>query len=431
MARIVLNTFGSLGDLHPYLAVALALKSRGHYPVLATSEFYRSKVEAEGIAFAAIRPDVGELLDNQAFLEKLWHPRRGTEFLVREYIFPALRDSYADLLAVCENADLLLTHAIAYAGPLVAEKLRMPYLSVAMQPLLFLSAEDKPALAPFPLLRYLSFLGPGLYRGIFAVGRIVSSRLAQPIRDLRAHVGLPPSKAHPIFGGMFSPAGTVALFSRNFAKPQRDWPDRVTICGFPFYDHLGPRSPDLGQLRAFLDAGEPPVLFTLGSSAVLHAGSFYRESLRAVEQSGVRAVLLVGMKGSESLNLPVPANVHVATYAPYSEIMPRCTAIVHQGGIGTTAQALRAGRPMIIVPWAHDQPDNARRITELGVGRTISRSRYTASRIANELNRLLANPHYAASGRRLGQAIAQEDGAAAACDAIEELLNKKSRPTTC
>lgn len=421
MARIVLNTFGSFGDLHPYLAVALELNQRGHTPVIATSEVYRAKVEALGLSFAPVRPDVGELITDQKFLEKLWHPRSGTRYLVREYLLPSVDASYEDLLEICRGADLLLTHAIAYAGPLVAEKLRLRWLSVALQPLLFLSAQDQPALPPLPFLHRLK-PGPAVYRALFAFSRRLSAPWGKPIHDLRRRAGLPPFTGSVFFDATFSPYGTLACFSKHFAQPQPDWPRNVTVCGFPFFDRLGPEDCDLGSLHDFLNNGEPPLLFTLGSSAILQAGSFYHESLHAVQNSKWRAVLLVGKDRAKALPSSIPPNVHVAAYASYSEIMPRCAAIIHQGGIGTTAQALRSGRPMIVVPWSHDQPDNARLAERLGAGRIIPRSRYTAERIVRELTALLADPKYAAQAERIGTAIASEDAAAAACDAIEKQL---------
>jgi UDP:flavonoid glycosyltransferase YjiC (YdhE family) len=105
----------------------------------------------------------------------------------------------------------------------------------------------------------------------------------------------------------------------------------------------------------------------LGSSAVTQPGSFFRESIEAAAAEGFRAVMLVGPGEAAALSRTVPANVFVAGYAPYSTVMPRCAAIVHQGGIGTTAQALRSGRPMVVVPWAYDQADNAHRAQRLGV----------------------------------------------------------------
>ncbi|HEX4773639.1 MAG TPA: glycosyltransferase [Bryobacteraceae bacterium] len=425
MARIVLTTFGSFGDLHPYIAVALELKQRGHTPVIATSEVYRAKVEALGLSFAPVRPDVGELINNQKFLEKLWHPRSGTRYLVREYILPSVGSSYEDLLAICPGADLLLTHPIVYAAPIVAEKLRLRWLSVALQPLLFLSAQDQPALTPLPLLHRLR-PGPFVYRALFAFSRRLSAPWGKPIHEVRRRAGLPPFRGSVFFDSTFSPYGTLAWFSKHFAEPQPDWPRNVTVCGFPFFDQPGPESCDLSSLHRFLDTGEPPLLFTLGSSATLQAGSFYHESLRAVQNSKWRAVLLVGKDRAKDLPPSIPENVHVAEYAPYSEIMPRCSAIVHQGGIGTTAQALCSGRPMIIVPWSHDQPDNARLVTRLGAGRTFSRERYTGERIARELTALFADPNYAAQAQIIGKAIAAENGVATACDAIEKQLTAAS-----
>lgn len=279
MARIVLNTFGSFGDLHPYLAVALELKQRGHTPVIATSEVYRAKVDALGLSFAPVRPDVGELIDDQQFLEKLWHPRSGTRYLVREYLLPSVDASYEDLLGICRGADLLLTHAISYAGPLVAEKLRLRWLSVALQPLLFLSAQDQPALSPLPFLHRLK-PGPAVYRALFAFSRRLSRPWGKPIHDLRRRAGLPPFNGSVFFDATFSPYGTLACFSKHFAQPQLDWPRNVTVCGFPFFDQLGPEDCDLSSLHDFLNNGEPPLLFTLGSSASLQAGSFSRKLAR-------------------------------------------------------------------------------------------------------------------------------------------------------
>jgi UDP:flavonoid glycosyltransferase YjiC (YdhE family) len=422
LARIVLSTFGSFGDLHPYLAVALGLKQRGHTAVIATSEIYRAKLEALDLAFAPVRPDVGELIGNQEFLEKLWHPRSGTRYLVREYLLPAIEAGYEDLLEICRGADLMLTHAIVFAAPIVAEQLHLRWLSVALQPLLFLSAHDQPALTPLPLLHRLK-PPPAVYRALFALSRRISAPWGKPIRDLRARAGLPPVQGSVFFDSIFSPYGTLAWFSRHFSQPQPDWPSNVTICGFPFFDQLGPEDCDLTGLNAFLDAGEPPILFTLGSSATFQAGSFYHESLGAIQDSNWRGILLVGRDGAKSLPSPLPPNVHVAEYAPYSEIMPRCAAIVHQGGIGTTAQALRSGRPMIVVPWSHDQPDNARLVVRLGAGRTLPRGRYSARLVRKELSALLSEASYATKAEAIGRAIVAEDAVATACDVIEKQLD--------
>ncbi|MCU1294915.1 MAG: glucosyltransferase [Bryobacterales bacterium] len=430
MARIVLNTFGSFGDLHPYLAVAIGLKRRGHEPIVATAELYRAKVEAEGIGFAPIRPDIGEMADNKAFLRKVWDPKRGTEFLLRDYIMPAVEQSFEDLLPVCEKADLLLTHAAAYAGPVLAEYLKLRWLSVVLQPMAFLSRYDPPVLPPALWLKRLDRFGPSVIAVILQIGKRKAGSWAKPVTVLRRKLNLPPSEKNPLFEGQFSPFGTLAWFSDHYAQPQPDWPARTRITGFPFYDQLGAglkrwsRAPesDAAELAEFLAKGPPPVLFTLGSSAVMEPGDFYRESFAAAQHLGVRAILLSGGMPRESFPQPLPSSVCIASYAPYSEVMPFCAASVHQGGIGTTAQALRAGKPMMVVPWAHDQPDNAARITKLGCGRTIPRKHYTAARAIMELKQVLANDGYARTAQRIGSQIANEDGVENACSAIEQFL---------
>jgi UDP:flavonoid glycosyltransferase YjiC (YdhE family) len=150
-------------------------------------------------------------------------------------------------------------------------------------------------------------------------------------------------------------------------------------------------------------------------------GAFYEHSAAAARRLGRRAILLVG---KEPGNRPerLPEGVVAFDYAPYSQLFPRAAAIVHQGGIGTTAQAMRSGRPMLVMPYAHDQPDNAERLVRLGIARTISRQRYTAARAGAELRHLLDNPSYARRGKEIGEAIRQEDGARVACDALERML---------
>lgn len=428
MARIVLNTFGSLGDLHPYLAIAIELRKRGHQPLIATSAVYRDKVHAEHIDFTPVRPDVGQLAIDTHSLEKVWHPRRGPEYLLRQYLIPRVEESYQDLRDACNGADLLLTHPAAYAGQIAAEAARVPWLSVVLQPLLFFSAYDPPVLPPAPWLRHFYRLRPALLRALLRLIDLRTRRWAEPIQRLRTRAGLPRSHANPMTAGQFSPLGTLALFSPHFAQAQPDWPPHARITGFIFYDRQGPvpgappEVPD-GHLAAFLENGPAPVLFTLGSSAVMQPGTFFHEAIAAVRRLGLRAVMLTGSVDQIKLAVPASDSIYITGYLPYSQIMPKSLAIVHQGGIGTTAQALRAGRPMLVVPWSHDQPDNAYRLQRLGVTRILSRRGYNASRLARELELLLHNETYAGRARALAAQIATEDGLASACDAIEEFLS--------
>ena len=157
------------------------------------------------------------------------------------------------------------------------------------------------------------------------------------------------------------------------------------------------------------------------------AGAFYAESLAAARRAGCRAVLLIGRDPRNQPTAPVPDTVFVAEYAPYSELLPRAAATVHQGGVGTTAQALRAGRPMIVVPWSHDQPDNGMRVQRLGVGRVIPRGKYRVDRAARELELLLGNSGYAAAARATALEMEREDGVDAACAGLVRAAEAGSR----
>src|SRR6185312_5370099 len=217
-----------------------------------------------------------------------------------------------------------------------------------------------------------------------------------------------------------APDLVLAMFSRVLGEPRPDWPPQTVVTGFAFYDgHEPALAPGLA---AFLDAGPPPIVFTLGSAAVFDPGRFYEESARAAAIVGRRAVLLVG-PFAERLALARP-DIGVFDYAPFSRLFPRTEVIVHQGGSGTTGQALRAGRPMVIVPYGHDQPDNAMRVSKLGISGTIGRQQYTADRVASALKRLVGNAEVKTRADRVGQIVKHEDGAAAAADAIERVFNR-------
>lgn len=415
--RILLTTFGSYGDVNPYVGLALGLRARGHAPVIATSAFYREYVEREGIEFAPIRPDVDP--DDRALIARLMEARRGTEFLLRDLLLPALRDSYADLSAAAEGADLLVTHPITFAGPIVARERGIPWVSSVLAPMSFLSAHEMPVFPPMPWLGRLEPV-PGATRLLVGLARAATRPWMAPVRRLRAERGVA-ANGHPLFEGQHAADIVLALFSHVLAEPRPDWPAPVVITG-PILYNARATEPLSDPLERFLQAGAPPVVFTLGSSVVSAAGRFYEESAAAAARAGVRAILLVGAHPENRPARPLPDGIIAVEHAPHAALLPRAALTVHHGGIGTLHQALHAGRPMLIVPFAHDQPDNAHRAERLGVARVLRPKRYRAARAAAELRRLLDDPSYAASAAAAAVRVRAEDGVAAACAAIETRL---------
>ncbi len=422
--RVVLLTFGSLGDLHPYIALALELRVRGHRPVIAANGSHRPIVEAEGIPFHAVRPDISDFGTETDVMKKVMDLRAGPEYVIRKLLMPNLRASYDDITAVCAGADLLVSHPLTLAAPLVAEKKRaegMAWASIGIAPSAFLSAYDPPVFAPAQGLIHLRVLGPGFYGKLLRVLTGSTRSWVEPWHTFRKEIDLPPTSVNPMFDGQFSPQLVLALFSPLLAAPQSDWPAHTVVTGFPFYDRRGREASLSPDLEAFLAAGEPPIVFTLGSSAVMDAGNFYAQSAEAAWRLGKRAVLLVGRDPRNRPDAPTEG-VGVFEYAPFSLVLPRAAAVVHQGGVGTTAQAMRSGRPMLVVPFAFDQPDNAARVTRLGIARTLSRSRYTTDHATRELKALLSDTRYAQRAADVSRQVQAENGAGAACDALETLL---------
>lgn len=423
--RIVMTTFGSLGDLHPYIALALEMKKRDVQPVIVTSEVYREKVEALDIEFHPMRPYLPDLDSDAAveIIDKIFDPQRGAQFLFKDLVVPSLRDSYEDLKTAIEGADLLVSHPMTLAAPLLAQKTGMPWVSSVLAPASLWSNYD-PFVPPNAVWLYhvLRLGGPIVARGFKKLVETMTNPWFKPLYAFRKELNLP-NGDHPIFEGQYSPELNLGLFSKAMYQRPVDCPRNTIITGFPFFDKKDSSSISR-ELLNFLNSGSAPIVFTLGSSAVHVAGDFFRESIEVARLLNRRAVLLVG----DDKNMPkgpLPEGIVAFAYAPYGELLPRAVAMVHQGGVGTTGQGLRAGIPMLVMPYSHDQPDNAARVTRLGVARTISRKNYKTERVAKELRELLENPSYAKRAKEIGQQVRAENGAENAVNLILSQIRAK------
>jgi UDP:flavonoid glycosyltransferase YjiC (YdhE family) len=414
--RIVISCWGSFGDVFPYVGMARALKARGYAPVVATSEPYRETVAAAGVEFAPVGPVVDP--NDRALVARVMDPAKGSEVIVRELLLPKLRDTYEELRSAAAGADLLVSHPITYAAPVLAEREGVPWASTVLAPMLFFSAHDLPVFPNLPSAVHARRLGIWAGKALVGLARAATAGWMDPVQRLRADLGLPRG-GNPLFEGQFSPALTLALFSSVLAQPQPDWPPNVRTTGFVFYNGAETLAP---ELEAFLAAGPPPVVFTLGTSAVGAAGRFYDESAAAAARLGVRAVLLTGGFAQNRPAGRPSSDVLLVDRAPHELLFPRASAIVHQGGIGTTGQALRSGRPMLVVPHSHDQPDNAFRVTRLGVARTLYPKRYRSSRVASLLEVLLTDGAMLRRAAAVAAAVRAEQGAQSAAEALEALL---------
>jgi UDP:flavonoid glycosyltransferase YjiC (YdhE family) len=419
MIKILLCTFGSLGDINPYIAIAQELRKRGVEPTIATSGYHRALIEGHGIGFKHVRPDLELQYDSvDELVKKIMDEKSGSEFVLREVIMKNLRDMYDDYFAASDGTDLVVTHPITYGAILAARMRRLPWMATVLAPTSTWSVYDPPSMPKakwLPQARQL--LGVGVSRLLTKSIKQTVYPWAQPYRDLQRDLGLAVDNANPFFEGQYSPLKNLALFSPLFAAPQPDWPPNTEAVGFPFMDDDEYVNPALDD---FLLAGAPPLVFTLGSSAVMDPGKFWAESIGAAQRLGTRAVLLVGDKFSEDQRKSLPPSIAAFHYIPHARIFPKASVIVHQGGVGTTAQALRAGKPQLVMPYSHDQFDNAYRVKRLRCGTSVERKSYTASNAAKILSELGKEP-YLSSAKDMGVKIASERGAATAADEMIKL----------
>lgn len=410
--NILLVPMGSAGDVHPHVALGLRLQARGHDVTMFTSSHFAELAARAGLDLVPI----GSEGTFEAALDDpdLWHRTRGVRVLAHKLILPYIRELYDALASRCAGGDTVIAASVAAFGArLLNEHRGVPLATVHLQPALFRSIDSPPIIGGLPLRGWMP---RWMRRLAYRVGDAVADHLLlRGLNAVRGDLGLP---RLPRFVGPWSlsPQRVIGLFPAWYAAPQPDWPPQTRLAGFPLYDESGLH--DLSaDLESFLAAGDAPIAFTPGS-AMRQGAAFFRAAVDACGRLDRRGLLLTKYAGQLP---PLPPSIRHESYVPFSAIFPRCAAIVHHGGIGTSAQALRAGVPQLIMPMSHDQPDNAARLETLGVAGSIRPARFRGPAVARMLSALLGSPRVAESCRRCAARFADARSIDQACDWIEEL----------
>jgi rhamnosyltransferase subunit B len=406
---------GSHGDVHPMLGIATALRERGHRVTFVASGYFEALARGAGFAdFVGI--GTADEFRKQLGNPDLWHPMRAFKAVFLDNVFPATRAMYD---AVVDRAlpgeTIVVAHTLALGARLAQENHAIPTVSVHLSPSVFRSVHELPRLGGSPFRTWMPVPVKRLFWKI-ADALFIEPALGRPMNAIRAELGLGPIRGL-IDTWWHSPLLTLGLFPSWFAAVQPDWPKSVRLTTFPLYDERGV-TPMSDALKKFLDAGDPPIAFTPGS-AMTFGRAFFEASAKACHRLGKRGLLLTRHGEQIPPNLP-PGVIHV-DYAPFSELLPRCAALVHHGGIGTTAQALAAGVPQLVMPLAHDQFDNADRVRRLGAGTWIARRRYGARAAAAKLNALLTDEQVAGACRQVAARFVGADAMGQTCELIEQL----------
>jgi UDP:flavonoid glycosyltransferase YjiC (YdhE family) len=388
----IVVAIGSHGDVHPFIGLGQALRARGNRVTFAANAYFEDLVRRAG--FDDFEP-IGTAEQFARGLESadLWHPIRGLRRVFELGVFPFMRRTY-DLVVErhVPGETVVASHVLGLGARVASERHGIPLASVQLSPAVFRTVHEVPTLPGLWMPRWLPRWAK---RRLWDAGDrlYIDPFVGPPVNALRREVGL----AAPVRGIMrdywLAPRLVLAMFPDWFGRPQPDWPAQVRMTGFPLYDEADV-APLSSELEAFLGAdggrGDArPIVFTPGS-AMTHGQAFFAAAADACRRLGRRGILLSRHHGHIPASLP--PGVRHFDYAPFSRLLPRSAAIVHHGGVGTTAQALAAGVPQLVVPMAHDQLDNAERVCRLGVGLSLPPKRFSGERAARALARLLDSP---------------------------------------
>jgi rhamnosyltransferase subunit B len=413
--EVLLLPLGSTGDVLPFCGLGRALRARGHRVAVAANAHFAPLVKSAGLTLVPLgdEKEYLALLERPEFMSRVHGFRE-----VMRYVARLIPSTY-ELIAAQKNATVI-AHPLAFAARVAEERLGVRTATVLLSPAILQSEHRPPVLPGVPNAPFL----PRLYKRSvwWAADRLILDPMIAPaLNAFRAARGLVPIRR--VFSdGWRSPHLFLALYPGWFAPRQPDGPRNLVMTGFPLYDANG--AAPFEEAERFLDDGSPPLVFTPGTGN-RHARDFFRAAVEAAGILGRRALLLT--RFGEQLPSPLPRFARHFSYLPLSRILPRSAALVHHGGIGSSAAALAAGVPQALMPFSHDQPDNAARLERLGVAAQLSPRRFRGRALAASLDRLLSSAETAARCRALAAQVRASRPLDDAALAIERYAGERLR----
>ena len=410
--QAILVSVGTDGDVFPFVGLGARLRARGHRVTLVANENYQAAAVQQGFEFRGLvsKEETKELIGNP----DIWHPVKSAIVGAR-WGRRALQRQYALLAELARDEDaVLVAYPPVFAARLVQEKLSRPLASLVVMPWMVLSMTAPPRMAgAFHLAHGAPVWVVKLHwRLLEAAANLLIGR---HVNRICRSLALKPVRS--IYRWSFSPQLAIGLFPEWYAPPQPDWPPRMQLAGFPLFDG-GNEAGIPHDVLDFCRSGRPPVAVTFGSG-MIHGARLFRNAIEACRLLGERGILLT--KFGQQLPTPLPPFVRHCDYAPFRKLFPHCGGVVHHGGVGTTAQALAAGIPQLVLPMAWDQPDNATRVKRLGVGDWLSPNS-GGVRMANTLAGLMT-PETRSRCRAVAEGFGNGDPFEFAAQRIEKLAH--------
>lgn len=421
--NIFIATYGSRGDVQPYVALGKGLQDAGHGVTLATSERFRDFVEEHGLHYgymndallAILDTDQGrDLVENSTNLFQVIRRTFGMMKQVKPMQQALLQESWEATRQ--SKPDLIIFHPKAYGGPHFAEKLGIPVIMALLIPMMVPTAEH-PNMG-FPDLRLGAWYNRMTYH---FVNKLTGVSANKYVKAWRAANGLPRQKRFDILHTTDGRAIPVLHgFSKHIVAQPSDWPKTAATTGYWFLNQANDYSPP-PDLEAFIEAGPPPVYIGFGSMAGRNPERMANVIIEALQKAGERGILATGWGGLNTAALP--GTIMQIYEAPHAWLFPRMAAVVHHGGAGTIAASVRAGIPSVVVPFFGDQPFWGQRIHSLGAGYSpIPQKKLTAERLATAIKVVISNPIIRQRAEDLGAKVRHEDGIGNATAIIERIM---------
>ena len=418
--KITIFAAGSQGDIQPCITLSRGLQKAGYHVSLAAPEDFADFIQKHDVDFYPLRGDVQKIMASDTgrkFMETGGANPIKSIRAMRTMIAPVMMRMLEDAYKACLNADALICLGVfSPFGQSIAEAVNIPIINIEPTPLLPTRFFPAPS---WPVQRNLG----GLHNYISGVAMLgVIWQWYRPfVHDFRQRLGLPVCNAAQFYHALRS-TPMLGVYSPSIIPPPVDWPASVQVTGYFFLDTQADWQPS-PELKAFLEAGNPPVYIGFGSMAGRNPEKLAELALGALAESGQRGLLLTGWGGLRAEL--VPDNVFVLDSAPHSWLFPRMAAVVHHGGAGTTAEGLRAGVPSVIIPFAFDQFFWGARVKELGLGpNPIPQKHLTADRLGNAIRIAVKDSKIRQRANSYGAAIRAENGIANAVEIIKRYFGE-------
>ncbi len=406
----LLIALGSHGDVHPFIGIGRGLAARGHAVRVIANEVFGETVRKAGLGFVKL----GTGQEYRRIMENadVWHQTKGPKAIMN-FVGENLRIAYDAVRATASADTILVGSTMAFGARCASEAHGYRMATVHLAPICIRSSVVMPLLPGGMNMNALPrFARGGFWR--IADRWIIDPMILPVLNPFREELRLPPVRRFQQ-GWWHAPMLTIGLWPEWFFPRQSDYPEQARLAGFVQYDEGDHVSLDADLVR-WLDAGDAPIAFTPGS-AMLFGQDFFQAAAAACVRIGRRGLLLT--RHAEQIPKSLPDTVRHVPFAPFGQLLPRCCALVHHGGIGTTAQGLRAGVPMLVMPMSHDQFDNAAICKRLGVADWLSRRKFTAGRVAEKLDWLLTSPEVKSACDRVADLAKRDRAVETACDLIE------------